>query len=187
MIFSVVKRNLSVSNRMTAWPLMAVALLLLAGCSNETKMNELREYVEGVVSRPPGQIEPPPQFVSYVAFTYSAASLRSPFDVPLDAATAMRSKIASKVKPDENRPKEYLEGFALNTLTMVGTIGRGNQLWALIRDETGNVNRVTNGNFLGKNFGRIVTVSQTQVELMEIVPTGDGGWIERPQTIMMAQ
>ena len=142
MIFRVVKQELQVTGRVAAWPLLSVVLLLLAGCSNETKMNELREYVEAVVSRPPGQIDPPPQFVSY---------------------------------------------FALNTLTMVGTIGRGNQLWALIRVETGNVNRVTNGNYLGKNFGRIVTVSQTQVELIEIVPTGDGGWIERPQTIMMAQ
>jgi type IV pilus assembly protein PilP len=165
-----------------------VALLLaslLSACSGNDDMAEIQSYVQAVVSRPPGQIEPPPEFVSYVGFTYSAASLRGPFDIPLDAATALREQ-NNQVKPDENRPKEYLENFAIGGLAMVGTISRGGQVWALVRDETGNINRVTSGNYLGKNHGRIVTITDTQIQLVEIVPVGDGGWIERPQTVSLS-
>lgn len=167
--------------------LAAVLVLLVAGCSNNARMVELQDYVSSVVNRPPGQIEPPPQFVSYVAFTYSAASLRSPFDIPVDAATALRNQLNSEVKPDETRPKEGLESFALGALSMVGTLERDGQKWALILDETGRVNRVTTGNYMGRNYGRITSISDTQIAIMEIVPTGDGGWIERPTTIGMVQ
>ncbi|HTR01081.1 MAG TPA: pilus assembly protein PilP [Candidatus Acidoferrum sp.] len=170
-----------------AGAIAAACAILLTGCSNADKMTDIQSYVDSAVNRPPGQIEPPPQAVSYVAFTYSAASLRSPFDVPVDAATAIRNKVNSKVKPDENRPKEYLENFALPSLTMVGSLARNGQIWALVKDETSNINRVTVGNYMGKSFGRIVSVTPTQIDLMEIVPTGDGGWIERPQTIMITQ
>ena len=122
-----------------------------------------------------------------MAFTYSAASLRSPFDIPVDAATAMRNQLNNQVKPDESRPKEYLESFTLGTLTMVGTLARKGQTWALIKDEAGNINRVAVGNHMGKNFGRIVNITPTQIDVMEIVPTGDGGWIERPQSIVIIQ
>ena len=166
---------------------VAVMALLVSACSNNARMVELQDYVSSVVNRPPGQIDPPPEFVSYVTFTYSAASLRSPFDIPVDAATALRNQQNGDVKPDEARPKEYLESFALGTLMMVGTLGRDGQTWALIQDETGSVNRVTVGNYMGRNYGRIESVSATQIEIMEIVPTGDGGWIERPTTVGLAQ
>jgi type IV pilus assembly protein PilP len=175
-------------------PLLAVArsiavatVLLVAGCSNGEKIIELQSYVDSVVQRPPGQIEPLPEFVSYVAFTYSAASLRGPFDIPVDAATALRNQLNSEVKPDETRPKEYLESFALGGLEMVGTLSRSGQTWALVRDETNNINRVTLGNYMGRNYGRIVAISETQIDVMEIVPTGDGGWLERPSTVALVQ
>ena len=58
---------------------------------------------------------------------------------------------------------------------------------ALVLDETGLVSRVTVGNYLGRNHGRIVDISETQIDLIEIVPTGDGFWIERPQTVQLRQ
>lgn len=167
--------------------MLVLSALLLSSCAGNDDMAEIQRYAQAVVSRPPGQIDPPPEFVSYVAFTYSAASLRSPFDIPIDAATALRNQQNNAVMPDENRPKEYLENFAIGALAMVGTISRGGQMWALVRDETNNVNRVTIGNYLGKNHGRIVRISDIQIDLVEIVPAGPGGWIERPQTITLSQ
>jgi type IV pilus assembly protein PilP len=40
---------------------------------------------------------------------------------------------------------------------------------------------------MGKNHGRIVAIDERQIDVTEIVPTGDGGWIERPQTLTMQQ
>lgn len=166
--------------------MLAAAVSLLAACSNNEEMIELQDYVQRTVNRPPGRIEPIPEFRSYEPFQYSAASLRSPFDIPLDISQIIRNQ-NSDVRPDENRPKEQLENYALSNLEMVGTIARGGTRWALILDETGLVTRATIGNYLGRNHGRIVGISESQIDLVEIVPTGDGFWMERPQTIQLRQ
>jgi type IV pilus assembly protein PilP len=162
-----------------------LAILLLASCSENDEMIALQDYVQSVVNRPPGRIEPIPQFKAYDAFTYSAANLRSPFDIPIDISVAIRNARNNQVKPDENRPREELENFALGALTMIGTLERNDQMWALIRDETSHVHRVTTGNYMGRNHGRIVGITETQIDIVEIVPTGDGGWIERPQNKLL--
>ena len=166
--------------------LLAAAVLLLSACSNNNEMIELQNYVQATVNRPPGPIEPIPEFSSYEPFQYSASSLRSPFDIPLDITQIIRNQ-DNDVAPDENRPKEPLENYPLSALTMVGTISRSGTDWALILDETGLVTRATLGNYMGRNHGRIVTIEESLIELVEIVPTGDGSWMERPQTITLRQ
>jgi type IV pilus assembly protein PilP len=173
--------------RTTARLLSLCLVALLSACTDNEGMIALQDYVSSVVNRPPGVIEPPPEFVTYEAFTYSAASLRGPFDLPVDASAALRNQQNNLVRPDENRVREPLENFAIGNLAMVGTLGRGGETWALIRDENGSVTRVGVGNYLGRNHGRISAVTQNQVDIVEIVPTGDGGWIERPQSIPLTQ
>jgi type IV pilus assembly protein PilP len=162
-------------------------LLALAACSDNAGMIALQEEVSAIVNRPPGVIEAPPEFVTYEAFDYSAAGLRSPLDLPVDASAARSAQQNSEVRPDPNRTPEILESFAIGSLVMVGTMEMRGQRWALIRDETGNVTRVGVGNYMGRNHGRIVGIAERQVDVTEIVPTGDGGWIERPQTLTMQQ
>jgi type IV pilus assembly protein PilP len=162
-------------------------LLTLAGCSNNEEMLALQNEISDIVNRPPGAIDPPPEFVTYEAFTYSAASLRGPFDLPVDAAALRANQQNNEVRPDENRTPEILESFAIGNLVLVGTLERRGQRRALIRDETGTVTHVGVGNYMGRNHGRIVNIAETQVDVTEIVPTGDGGWIERPQTLLLQQ
>jgi type IV pilus assembly protein PilP len=162
-------------------------MLALSACSDNAGMIALQDEVSAIVNRPPGVIEPPPEFITYEAFTYGAASLRSPFDLPIDVNALRASQQAGEVKPDETRTPEILESFAIGNLVMVGIIERGGQRWALIRDETGNITRVTAGNYLGRNHGRIVGIGTAQIDVTEIVPTGDGGWIERPQTLTLQE
>ena len=165
--------------------LLPLLMGLLAGCAQENDMAELQQFVDQQLNRPPGPIEPLPRFTSYQPFTYSAAGLRSPFEAPVDISAALRAQTQSDVQPDENRPREALESFNLSNLRMVGSLARGNTTWALIRDENGEVHDVMAGNYMGRNHGRIVSVTPTQIDLIEIVPSGDGGWIERPQTISL--
>jgi type IV pilus assembly protein PilP len=178
--------NLAKTNFPFKLLLLLLPVALVTGCSNDQQMLDAQSYVSSVVNRAPGNIDPPPEFISYVAFTYSAASLRGPFDIPVDASTVLRQQ-NNEVKPDETRPKEYLEGFAVGALNMVGTLARNGQVWALIKDDTNNISRVTLGNYMGHNYGRITAITDTRVEMVEIVPTGDGGWIERPQAIAMLE
>lgn len=157
----------------------------LSACSNRSEMLELQNYVQEQLNRPPSAIDPLPVFIAYEAFTYSAANLRGPFDIPVEISDEFRNQQTKEVKPDETRPKEYLESFAIGNLLMVGVLKREGEVWALIRDETNNITRVTIGNYMGRNHGRITAITDSQIDVVEIVPTGDGGWLERPQNILL--
>ena len=91
------------------------------------------------------------------------------------------------IKPDENRAKEFLEQFTFDSLRMVGTLERGPDDWTLIKDPRGGVHRVKVGNFLGRNHGKVVDMTDTYVAVIEIVSDGtEDGWVERPRTIKLS-
>jgi type IV pilus assembly protein PilP len=95
--------------------------------------------------------------------------------------------VGKTVKPDLLRAREFLERFNIEGLQMVGTLTQKGTQWALVKDEESGVHRVRIGNYLGKNHGRIVATTETEVSVMEIVPNGVGGWIERPRTIKLTE
>ncbi len=180
------RRNVSVipSLRFVTLSLLCV---VLAACSRNADMADLQQFVVDVSMRPGEPVEPMPIFLPYEAFTYSAASMRSPFDVPVMAGTGVGVASTSTVQPDFTRMPEPLENFALTALSMVGMISRDGATIALIRDELGMVHRIGRGNYLGRNHGRVVQVTPDEVAVMEIVPSGDGGWVERPRTLALVR
>lgn len=168
------------------FPMVAIlsATVLMSGCGG-ADMSDLRRYVAQVQARPAPPIAPMPEFKPYESFTYSAASLRSPFEPPLPVKpTEVIRAVDPDLKPDKTRPREYLEEFNFDALRMVGTLGMiGDTQWALINDGAGGIHRVKEGNYLGRNHGRIIEISDIAVSVVEIVPDGRGGWVERPRTI----
>lgn len=173
-------------NRIITCTSLALCLAALTACGSSSDNRDLRQYIQETKARPAGQIEPLPAFQPYRPFSYSAITLRSPFDPP--AQVEERREFSGKqVQPDLNREKEYLESFNVANLTMVGTLTKSGQLWALINDGQGGVHAVTEGNYLGKNHGRIVTASRSQLELLEIVADGANGWVERPRIIELKE
>ncbi|WP_339645291.1 pilus assembly protein PilP [uncultured Porticoccus sp.] len=158
--------------------------VLLSGCSGDKSYNDLQNYMQEIKSRPVGEIEPLPTFRSHKTFRYGAIAMRSPFDAPLIAGSAESVAGKSTVEPpSENRKKEYLESFNFAALSMVGILSRKGQMWSLINDGSGGIHRVTVGNYLGKNYGRITAISNAKVDVIEIVPDGKGNWVERPRTL----
>jgi type IV pilus assembly protein PilP len=160
---------------------------MLAACSRNDDMADLQQFVIDVSMRQGEPVEPMPVFLPYEAFTYSAASMRGPFDVPVMAGTAVGVESSSTVQPDVNRTPEPLESFALTALSMVGMISRGDVYIALIRHDLGTIHRIGSGNYLGRNHGRVVQVWPEEVSIVEIVPSGDGGWVERPRTLALVR
>jgi len=77
--------------------------------------------------------------------------------------------------------------FPLDALRMVGTVTVGGKRFALVRDPDGIIHRVPIGAYAGHNFGRIVAIEDSAVRLVEIVPDGFGGWVERPATLPLAE
>ena len=110
--------------------------------------------------------------------------LRSPFDLP-QTDTGNRSKQA--LRPDSTRPKQALESFPLDSLAMVGTIGHGAGMVALIMSPDKVVYRVGTGQYLGQQDGRVTGIDEGQVQLVELVQDGSGGWVEQPANIVLTE
>ena len=159
---------------------------LLAACSSRD-FSDLDAFMAEKRARPGGIIAPIPTFKAYEAFAYSATTLRSPFERPIEVRDIAQLQAVSAIKPDENRAKEFLEQFTFDSLRMVGTLDRHNASWVLILDPAGGVHRVTLGNYLGRHHGKIVETAETYVAVTEIVSDGsEDGWVERPRTIKLS-
>lgn len=158
---------------------MALALGLLAGCGR-SGMGDLQSWVAQVEARPGSPIPPPPKPHPYKGFTWQDQGLRSPF-MPVSRPTG------GGVRPNLNRPKEYLEQFPLDSLKLVGEVSLGGKKYALILDPEGLVSRVTVGNYLGQNNGRIVAITPTGIDISEIVPNGTGGYAQQPASLSLGQ
>jgi len=165
---------------------LLAGLVALAGCNDDNGFSDLDAYMNEVRLRPPGKIEPTPTFRPYETFTYSAANLRSPFSRQVRVDQADRQRGSHNVRPDPNRVKQYLEGFNIEQFEMVGTISNASGSFALLRG-AGGVHRLKVGDYLGRNDGRIFAISATQVDVIEIVPDGEGAWLERPRTIPLKE
>ena len=70
---------------------------------------------------------------------------------------------------------------------MVGILEQGNDQWALVQAPDGIVHKVLPGNYMGEEYGKVIYVAETHVDLREIIATNDGGWQERTARIRLSQ
>ena len=68
---------------------------------------------------------------------------------------------------------------------MVGTLGRGAATVALVMAPDKVTYRVRPGAYMGQSDGRVTGVFEDRIELVELVPDGAGGWLERPATVAL--
>ncbi len=160
------------------WLLLA-SVLLLSACTKGD--SDLREWINVVKNRPAPPLDPLPLIEDPPVITYSPVGLRDPFAKP----PLNRMASNSGPSPDLNRRRQPLEAFTLDSLSMVGTIGVGSNLKGLVLAPDKVTYRVTPGVYLGQSDGRILSVSSNKIELVELVPDGSGGWIERQAHIAM--
>ena len=160
---------------------------LTACASNNTE--DLRSYVEEVKAQQQARIDPLPEFAPYETYLYQANGSRDPFMPPVTSAptSQVAGPASNGISPNFERTREPLESEPLDSLRMVGTLKRDGSSWALVRMSDSTIHRVRPGNFLGENHGKIVQISESQVELTEIVPDGLGGWMERQAALALSE
>lgn len=159
----------------------------LLACSGEN-VSDLETYVQEVKARKKGKVKPLPPVQTFGTYEYVSNELRDPFrpkmKKPIDGGTASRPNNARpKCKP----PRDVLENFPLDTLKMVGTLEQKKQRWALIKSTDGTLYRTKKGKCIGQNNGKISRVTESEIELHEIVPDGLGGWIERKTILSVTE
>ena len=112
--------------------------------------------------------------------TYTQEKARSPFSQPqAEVATEVRNTPKSCPQPNFERKKEALEMFSLSSMKMRGTLEINDQLWALIQVSNNEVHRVKPGYFLGLNHGKVLKVTTSQIDLLELASDSSGCWQER--------
>ncbi len=144
--------------------------------------DDLETFIEQTKSKHLGSVEPLPTFEPYKNFIYSASDLRDPFEPAFEAEVG-EERATSNLRPEMNRPKEPLETYPLDTLRMVGILIQNENTWGLVKDPNNVVHRVQTGNYAGQNEGQIVSVTETQIDIIEIIPDGLGGYIERTASL----
>jgi type IV pilus assembly protein PilP len=166
-----------------------LAAVVLGGCSDG--MGDLRQFVDQTKQRPGGKIEPIPEFEPYESFAYQASNLRDPFrpqeGFALSEDEQEEKQASSGLSPDRDRPKEPLEQFPLDSLSMVGTLGQAGEEWALVKTPEGVIHRIQAGNHMGQNYGRITQVLPERIEVVEIVPDGQGDWMKREAALSLGE
>ena len=165
---------------------LAGALALLAGCDNPPDIESLEQELQALRGATGVPAPSMPTRVQHPAFAYDATALRSPFQGQPGDEGARWQVSDTDHSAEGERSKSRLESIALEQFEMVGTIANASGSFALLRG-AGGVHRLKVGDYLGRNDGRIVAINATQVDVVEIVPDGEGAWLERPRTIPLKE
>lgn len=170
---------------MRAAHLIFFATLLLAACGGE-EFQDLRDFVKNAGADMRGKVEPPPEVKPYEPFTYdNDSNLPDPFKPrKSDARSASHAGLNA---PNLNRPKEELEDFPLESLKMVGYYFQKGVANAVIRSSEGKIYHIKAGNYIGMNFGRVTSVTETEVKIKEMVQDSNGDWSERESSLQLAE
>ncbi len=171
--------------RLKSIPLLALVTLLSA-CSGD--MSDLEQFIDDTKTKHHGKVDPLPEFPPYQTFVYAMDDVRDPFRPQTDlSAQSVASIDYSGPRPESTRRREVLENFPIDSLKMVGLLQQKAQTWGLVRDPEGTIHRVQPGNFAGQNHGKIVTVNETKIDIVELVPDGLSGWVNRDAQLAMAE
>jgi len=155
-----------------------LASIVTSACSGG--QSDLQRWIDETKKKPGGRIEALPEVKPYETFAYTDNNLRSPFQ-PQGPTSGQ-----ANLHPTTRRNREFLEGFSLDTLKMVGTFKVGQSFYGLVQSKDGLVHKVQPGNYIGQNDGKITEITGGKISITEIIPDGLGGYIERPASLALA-
>ena len=150
----------------------------LSGCAS--KDDELEQFIADTKKEPGGRVEPLPELKPYESYAYESADMRSPFMPGGSGASS-----SGALRPDSRRNREFLEQFSLDTLRMVGTLRLADRTYGLVKTKDGLVHRVLPGNYVGQADGKVTEITPSKINVVEIVPDGLGGYMERPASLAL--
>ena len=157
----------------------------MTGCGNQNE--DLVSYINEVKDRKTTLTESVPEMQKFVALTYSENGARNPFSNPRPESVKEETPFPQNCpQPNFARVKGPLETYSLDNLNMHGTLGSDEHLWGLIRSHTGEIFRVSPGDYIGLNHGKILDITKSHIELSELILTGKGCWQVRTTQIPLS-
>jgi type IV pilus assembly protein PilP len=176
--------------KLLRFPFWVVLALFLAGCG-DTQDEDVRQWMVAERNQTQPKVQPLPEPKQFVPQPYQNASAVEPFSNQKLTQALMRdsSQAASNgalVAPELKRRREPLEAFALDSMTLVGSIAKAGRPVALVKVDN-LLYQVRPGNYLGQNFGKVTKISETEVTLREIVQDPGGEWVERIVSLQLQE
>lgn len=161
-------------------------VVLLSGCTPQQEELQAWMAQERAQTRPSVQPISAPQ--KFNPQGYQTADAVEPFSAQklIVVLKQDRSQPNSAVASELSRRKQPLEAFPLDSMTMVGSVTRKGAPYALLKVDN-LLYQVKVGDYLGQNFGKIMKVTETEIELREIVQDASGEWIERPAALQLQE
>ncbi len=173
-------------NNTTIMTLFIASAIGITGCSEG--MGDLNAYVQQTKLKHQGKVDALPEFPPYENFVYAPDQLRDPFKAQTDQmSSAVVSAEYNGPRPEQGRRKEPLELFPLDSLKMVGLLQQKEQTWGLVKDPNGTIHRIQPGNYAGQNNGKIKNVGEASIDILELVPDGLSGWVNRNAKLAMRE
>ena len=156
----------------------ATVATALAGCSDSGV--ELQQWMQETKQQTKGSIPKLSEPKKFIPFLYDSKASIDPYNPKklLVALARAQGNSSSMLKPDMDRRREPLESYPLDTLKMVGTLEKPGLVFALLQADKV-VFQAKVGNYIGQNFGMVTKITDTAVELKEIVQDASGDWVER--------
>lgn len=169
---------------------LVVCTAALVSACNWSSQSELQQWMADTRQSMKPNVQPVPEPKEFTPQAYDSKGLVDPFDgqkiLMAVARQAQARASASAIKPDLDRRRETLEGFPLDQIRMVGMMVQGGSNVALL-ESNGATYMVRAGNYVGQNFGLITRISETEVQLKEIVQDAAGEWVERPARLELQE
>ena len=168
---------------------LPAAIVAIAGCTSSNEV-EIQQWMAEVRQTMKPTTQPVPEPKEFAPYAYEARTMVDPFDpqkVVMAVARQQQARVsASAIKPDLDRRRETLEGFPLDQIRMVGMMRQSGTNVALL-ETNGATHLVRVGNYVGQNFGLITRISESELQLKEIVQDAAGEWVERPAKLELQE
>jgi type IV pilus assembly protein PilP len=169
---------------------LIASVVILQACGG-SKEDALKEWISKEHANRQPKVKPLPEPTQFVPQAYNKSSELDPFNSQkltqaLQRESGKNVKDDTLITPELARRKGPLEGIPLDTISMVGIITKSTVPIALIKVDN-LLYQVKVGDYLGKNYGRISKITNTQINLREIVAETEGEWVERNVTLQLQE
>jgi type IV pilus assembly protein PilP len=158
--------------------------VLLVGCDNEQEdiLKWMREQAAGMH----GAVKPLPEIRIFPVVDYADLIGLEPFNAARIEPAKPEKRRVDDPRLDPDRQREPLEAYPLETLKMVGILGKGKSINALIQADKA-LYQVRVGNFMGRDYGKVIAINQDSLELQELVEDLNEGWVEKVTTVHLQE
>ena len=158
--------------------------LLLAACGAD-EHSDLKEWMAEESKGIKSNVQTPPPLITPPIVSYAAKSLESPFALD-KIKTRDGAAVNDKSSPSAGRVPEYLEGFPLEAMRLIGTVNYRDKMYAIIQTPE-KPKHVTVGNYMGPNYGKILEITKAQMRISETVKDANDLWVQREKVLYLQQ